>query len=55
MGRIEERLEELGLTLRDIAELWGDAGHQARSAPGQGLSPLNVTIIVDAVVPVAGD
>ena len=33
-----------------IVELWGDAGRHARSAPGQGPSPLNVPIIVDAVV-----
>ena len=36
-----------------IAELWGEAGHHARSAPGQGPSPLNVPIIVDAIVAVA--
>jgi hypothetical protein len=35
-----------------IAELWGDAGQHARSAPGQGPSPLNVPIIVDAIVAV---
>jgi hypothetical protein len=33
-----------------IVELWGDAGRHARSAPGQGPSPLNVPIIVDAIV-----
>jgi enamine deaminase RidA (YjgF/YER057c/UK114 family) len=33
-----------------IIELWGDAGRHARSAPGQGPSPLNVPIIVDAIV-----
>jgi enamine deaminase RidA (YjgF/YER057c/UK114 family) len=33
-----------------IVELWGDAGRHARSAPGQGPSPLNVPIIVDALV-----
>jgi enamine deaminase RidA (YjgF/YER057c/UK114 family) len=33
-----------------IVELWGDAGLHARSAPGQGPSPLNVPIIVDAIV-----
>jgi hypothetical protein len=33
-------------------ELWGDAGRHARSAPGQGPSPLNVPIIVDAIVAV---
>jgi enamine deaminase RidA (YjgF/YER057c/UK114 family) len=33
-----------------IVELWGEAGRHARSAPGQGPSPLNVPIIVDAVV-----
>ena len=32
-----------------IVELWGDAGRHARSAPGQGPSPLNVPIIVDAI------
>jgi enamine deaminase RidA (YjgF/YER057c/UK114 family) len=36
-----------------IVELWGDAGRHARSAPGQGPSPLNVPIIVDAIVVVA--
>lgn len=36
-----------------IVELWGDAGKHARSAPGQGPSPLNVPIIVDAVVAVS--
>jgi len=35
-----------------IVELWGDAGRHARSAPGQGPSPLNVPIIVDAVLAV---
>jgi enamine deaminase RidA (YjgF/YER057c/UK114 family) len=33
-----------------ICELWGDAGRHARSAPGQGPSPLGVPIIVDAIV-----
>lgn len=33
-----------------IVELWGDAGRHARSAPGQGPSPLGVPIIVDAIV-----
>jgi enamine deaminase RidA (YjgF/YER057c/UK114 family) len=33
-----------------IIELWGEAGHHARSSPGQGPSPLNVPVIVDAVV-----
>jgi enamine deaminase RidA (YjgF/YER057c/UK114 family) len=33
-----------------IVELWGDAGRHARSVPGQGPSPLNVPIIVDAIV-----
>ena len=33
-----------------IVELWGDAGRHARSSPGQGPSPLDVPIIVDAVV-----
>jgi hypothetical protein len=36
-----------------IVELWGDAGRHARSAPGQGPSPLNVPIIVDAIVAIA--
>ena len=35
-----------------IVELWGEAGRHARSAPGQGPSPLNVPIIVDAIVDV---
>jgi hypothetical protein len=35
-----------------IVGLWGDAGRHARSAPGQGPSPLNVPIIVDAIVAV---
>lgn len=35
-----------------IVDLWGDAGRHARSAPGQGPSPLNVPIIVDAMVAV---
>ena len=36
-----------------IVELWGDAGRHARSAPGQGPSPLNVPIIIDAIVALA--
>lgn len=36
-----------------IVELWGDAGRHARSAPGQGPSPLNVPIIIDAFVAVS--
>jgi enamine deaminase RidA (YjgF/YER057c/UK114 family) len=36
-----------------IVELWGNAGRHARSAPGQGPSPLNVPIIVDAIVAVS--
>jgi enamine deaminase RidA (YjgF/YER057c/UK114 family) len=35
-----------------IVELWGEAGRHARSAPGQGPSPLDVPIIVDAIVAV---
>jgi len=35
-----------------IVQLWGDAGRHARSAPGQGPSPLNVPIIVDAIAAV---
>jgi enamine deaminase RidA (YjgF/YER057c/UK114 family) len=37
-----------------IVEIWGDAGRHARSAPGQGPSPLNVPVIVDAIVAVSG-
>jgi enamine deaminase RidA (YjgF/YER057c/UK114 family) len=36
-----------------IVEIWGDAGRHARSAPGQGPSPLDVPIIVDAIVAVS--
>jgi len=36
-----------------ILELWSDAGRHARSAPGQGPSPLNVPVIVDAIVAIA--
>lgn len=36
-----------------IVEIWGDAGRHARSAPGQGPSPLNVPIIVDAVIAIS--
>ena len=36
-----------------IVEVWGDTGRHARSAPGQGPSPLNVPIIVDAMVSVS--
>jgi enamine deaminase RidA (YjgF/YER057c/UK114 family) len=36
-----------------IVELWGDAGRHARSAPGQGPSPLDVPVIVDAIVAVS--
>jgi enamine deaminase RidA (YjgF/YER057c/UK114 family) len=36
-----------------IVEIWGDAGRHARSAPGQGPSPLNVPVIVDAFVAVS--
>jgi enamine deaminase RidA (YjgF/YER057c/UK114 family) len=36
-----------------IVELWGEPGRHARSAPGQGPSPLNVPVIVDAIVAVA--
>jgi enamine deaminase RidA (YjgF/YER057c/UK114 family) len=35
-----------------IVAVWGDAGRHARSAPGQGPSPLNVPLIVDAIVAV---
>lgn len=33
-----------------IVKLWGNAGKHARSAPGQGPSPLNLPIIIDAIV-----
>jgi enamine deaminase RidA (YjgF/YER057c/UK114 family) len=36
-----------------IVELWGEAGRHARSSPGQGPSPLNVPVIVDAIAAVA--
>ena len=36
-----------------IVEIWGEAGRHARSAPGQGPSPLDVPIIVDAIVAVS--
>jgi enamine deaminase RidA (YjgF/YER057c/UK114 family) len=36
-----------------ILEIWGEAGRHARSAPGQGPSPLNVPVIVDAVVAIS--
>jgi enamine deaminase RidA (YjgF/YER057c/UK114 family) len=36
-----------------IVELWGDAGRHVRSAPGQGPSPYNVPIIIDAIAAVA--
>ena len=36
-----------------IVEIWGEAGRHARSAPGQGPSPLGVPIIVDALVAVS--
>jgi enamine deaminase RidA (YjgF/YER057c/UK114 family) len=35
-----------------IVDLWGDAGRHARSSPGQGPSPLNVPVIVDAIAAV---
>jgi hypothetical protein len=35
-----------------IVQLWGAAGRHARSAPGQGPSPLNAPVIVDAIVAV---
>lgn len=36
-----------------IVDIWGDAGRHARSAPGQGPSPLNIPVIVDAIVAVS--
>jgi YjgF/chorismate_mutase-like, putative endoribonuclease len=36
-----------------IIEIWGDEGRHARSAPGQGPSPVNVPVIVDAIVAVS--
>ena len=35
-----------------VVELWGDAGRHARSSPGQGPAPLNVPVIIDAIVAV---
>lgn len=35
-----------------IVDLWGDSGRHVRSAPGQGPSPYNVPIIVDAIAAV---
>jgi enamine deaminase RidA (YjgF/YER057c/UK114 family) len=37
-----------------VVDLWDEPGRHARSAPGQGPSPLNVPIIVDAIVAVGG-
>lgn len=36
-----------------VVDLWGEAGRHARSAPGQGPSPLNVPIIIDAIVAIS--
>jgi YjgF/chorismate_mutase-like putative endoribonuclease len=36
-----------------VIDVWREVGRHARSAPGQGPSPLNVPIIVDAIVAVA--
>lgn len=36
-----------------VVDLWGDAGRHTRSAPGQGPSPLNVPIIIDAIVAIS--
>jgi enamine deaminase RidA (YjgF/YER057c/UK114 family) len=36
-----------------IVELWGDAGRHVRSAPGQGPSPYNVPMLVDAIAVVS--
>jgi enamine deaminase RidA (YjgF/YER057c/UK114 family) len=36
-----------------VVELWGDVGRHARSAPGQGPAPLNVPVIIDAIVAVS--
>lgn len=36
-----------------IVEIWGEPGRHARSAPGQGPSPLNAPVIVDAMVAVS--
>ena len=82
MGRIEARLEELGLVLpapmkppgnfklvkvhagigyiaghtaidgSTVLVQGGDAGRHARSGPGQGPSPFNVPVVVDAIVAV---
>jgi len=36
-----------------IVDIWGELGRHARSAPGQGPSPLNVPVIVDAIAAVS--
>lgn len=36
-----------------IVDLWGDAGKHARSAPGVTALPLNVPVIVEAMVEIA--
>jgi len=36
-----------------IVVIWGEPGRHARSAPGQGPSPLNAPVIVDAMVAVS--
>jgi enamine deaminase RidA (YjgF/YER057c/UK114 family) len=36
-----------------IVEIWGDEGAHARSAPGQGPSPLNAPLVADAIVAVS--
>jgi len=36
-----------------IIEIWGEAGRHARSAPGQGPSPLDAPVIIDAIVAVS--
>jgi hypothetical protein len=59
MGRIEERLEELGLSLPKAMTPPGSfqpvlvhAGLAYRSAPGQGPSRFNVPVIADPILAV---
>jgi enamine deaminase RidA (YjgF/YER057c/UK114 family) len=35
-----------------IVDLWGDAGRHARTSPGLAATPLNVPILIDAIVAV---
>jgi enamine deaminase RidA (YjgF/YER057c/UK114 family) len=35
-----------------VIEIWGDAGRHARTSPGLAAAPLNVPILIDAIVAV---